>query len=237
MTITHPESLLLLFTRLRSLRARTRDGATARGYAGAEGTLARPRRRAGRGGRRAPPVLASWPTAASVTAPAARAAAVPTAFAAWGGNPGHRAIGWAPSVLSRPLRDREARARARRARAREAGAASRQQPRGERSHVWARATAPHSDRARARNSPPKPALFFCSTPLGPQACPDEPAAPCDAPVSPCNSAELQGALAILAPLLQFTGHFLHNRTVQTGTCTIQRTRRAGVPRAAPRATW
>ena len=50
MTITHPESLLLLFTRLRSLRARTRDGATARGSAGAEGTLARPRRRAGRGG-------------------------------------------------------------------------------------------------------------------------------------------------------------------------------------------
>ena len=74
MTITHPESLLLLFTRLRSLRARTRDGATARGSAGAEGTLARPRRRAGRGGRRAPPVLASWPTAASVTAPAAQPA-------------------------------------------------------------------------------------------------------------------------------------------------------------------
>ena len=98
--------------------------------------------------------------------------------------------------------------------------------------MWARATAPHSDRARARNSPPKPALFFCSTPLGPQACPDEPAAPCDAPVSPCNSAELQGALAILAPLLQFTGRFLHNRTVSVSWGTPRESdaaRAAGAP--------
>ena len=98
--------------------------------------------------------------------------------------------------------------------------------------MWARATAPHSDRARARNSPPKPALFFCSTPLGPQACPDEPAAPCDAPVSPCNSAELQGALAILAPLLQFTGRFLHNRTVSVSWGTPRESdaaRAAGCP--------
>ena len=39
----------LLLTSLRPLRARTRDGAPPRASTGAEGTLARPRRRAGRG--------------------------------------------------------------------------------------------------------------------------------------------------------------------------------------------